>query len=312
MRISTKLNIILSLVALLSLSACQAPKVYVGEDRAIQVEGPFAQDRTFVEVQVDASIREGQVFRVQDEVELALLVILHNLDELKPVTYLSERELNLTKVFAYVETILPYSFVLNLSSLTYNLQDEELLKLYELSIQPTLIDLTNLNTVLNQTHTVWVGNEKGLSALETIHDTLLLTTAYDESVLELDLNEVTDHPSFEAYGLLMTGTAVCSGYARAFNALALRSEVPSIMISAINMQHAFNMVYDGEQWVFVDVTFNDPIPDRSGRVLKTYYLLDEAALLALGKHTFDEGENARLTLDEYRAFAYALFPKTQP
>lgn len=300
-------------MTLFMLSACQAPRVFIGEDVSVVRPGLLDTEHVFVRATLDASLSEADVYRVDDEIELAILVILNNLDQLQSVTYISERELSLNKVYALVETILPYSFILNLSSKTFTLNDEELLRLNELRVEPTYVDIATLNQTMDLAHLTWVGFERqGIDAIAAIHDELILNTAYDESVLDLDLSVNTVHPAFEAYGLVRDGLAVCSGYARAFNALALRSGVPSIMFSALNMQHAFNLVYDGAQWVFIDVTFNDPIPDRAGRVLRTFYLLPEADFLALGEHSFDEGEDARLTLEEYYAFARALFPHTAP
>ena len=295
------------------LSACQAPRVFIGEDVTVVRQGLLETEHVFVRATSDASLSEEDVYRVDNEFDLAILVILNNLDQLRPVTYISELDLSLNKVFALVETVLPYSFTLQLFTKNFALNDEEVLRLHEMRILPSYVDVLTLNQTMDLAHMTWVGFERqGLDAIATIHDELILNTAYDESVLDLDLSVNTTHPAFEAYGLVRDGLAVCSGYARAFNALALRSGVPSIMFSALNMQHAFNLVYDGEQWVFIDVTFNDPIPDRPGRVLRTFYLLDEADFLALGEHRFDEGEYARLTPEEYYTFAYALFPQTRP
>ena len=78
------------------------------------------------------------------------------------------------------------------------------------------------------------------------------------------------------------------------------------------MQHAWNLVYDGYEWKYIDVTFNDPIPDRQDRVLYTYYLLNEKQFLSDGKHRFDPSADNTLSADEYLEFAYQVYPETRP
>lgn len=69
---------------------------------------------------------------------------------------------------------------------------------------------------------------------------------------------VTD--DYTAYGALVKGEAVCSGYARAFDELARRCDLESIYVS--NKRHAWNLVkLDDGSWYHVDVTWEDPIVD---------------------------------------------------
>jgi len=305
-------NLWITVVLLLILSACTAQRVFIDEDTPWVNETIYAKDRTFLIANLDASITEETVYRVVDEVDLALLVFIQNLEALQPIFYISDDELSMDMVYAYLESVLPYSFVLNIKSYTYTNQGEVLVILYEMNIEPVMVELHGLQLITEHwSNQLIQSNMSYDQIIKAIHDGLILRTAYDESVLELDLTKVTEHPSFEAYGLMTTGLAVCSGYARAFNALAQRNGIPSLMISAVNMQHAFNMVFNGDEWVFLDVTFNDPIPDRPNRVLYSYYMLNEQSFLAQDKHRFDEAEEGRLTLDQYRAFAYALYPDTR-
>jgi hypothetical protein len=307
-----KLFVTFILSITLVLSACAPQPVFTDDDTPWINETQFAQGRTFLIANVDASITEETVYRVEDEVELALLVFIQNLETLQPIFYISEQELDMDVVYAYLESVLPYSFVLNIKSYTYSHQNEILLILFEMNIEPVMVELQGLRLITQHwSNQLIQANQSYDQMIKAIHDGIILRTAYDESVLELDLTVVSEHLSFEAYGLMTTGLAVCSGYARAFNALAHLNGIPSIMISAVNMQHAFNMVYNGNEWVFMDVTFNDPIPDRPNRIIYTFYMLNERDFLALDKHRFDEAGEGRLTLDQYRAFAYALYPQTR-
>jgi hypothetical protein len=129
----------------------------------------------------------------------------------------------------------------------------------------------------------------------------------------VDLSAITDHTSFEAYGLFEFDTAVCSGYAKAFLGVAEEVGIPALVVSSRAMNHAWNLVFDGQDWLYVDSTYNDPIPDKAGRVITTYLLVDESALVeGLGGnvgHVFDDGISAGLSATDYMAFANFLYPQ---
>ncbi|MFT4107183.1 MAG: transglutaminase domain-containing protein [Lacrimispora sp.] len=77
---------------------------------------------------------------------------------------------------------------------------------------------------------------------------------------------------YTAYGALVKGEAVCSGYARAFNELARRCGLESTYVSS--SQHAWNLVkLDDESWYHVDVTWEDPIVNRKSANKYGYNML---------------------------------------
>lgn len=61
--------------------------------------------------------------------------------------------------------------------------------------------------------------------------------------------------SYTAYGCLVNGKAVCSGYAEAFNAVMTELRIPTQVVQ--NSVHAWNKVKIGGKWYHVDVTWND-------------------------------------------------------
>jgi hypothetical protein len=80
------------------------------------------------------------------------------------------------------------------------------------------------------------------------------------------------------------------------------------------MNHAWNMVYDGEEWKYVDVTFDDPVPDKEGRVVSTYFLLSQALMTkgnaTVKAHLYDESSETTLDSADYLEFASYIFPYT--
>ena len=100
-----------------------------------------------------------------------------------------------------------------------------------------------------------------------IHDYIVLNTRYDEDNYN---NNTIPKESYTSYGTLMNGVAVCQGYAETFKMLLRKVGIDSIIVSSPEMDHAWNIVnIDGEDY-HVDVTWNDPVPDREGRTRYKY------------------------------------------
>lgn len=108
-----------------------------------------------------------------------------------------------------------------------------------------------------------------------LHDHLALRTAYDQQGYE---SGSIDPMSYSAYGALVLGKAVCSGYARAYQDLLARCGIPCEVVDSDSLDHAWNLVQLGPNWYHVDVTWDDPVPDRPGRVHHTFFLLSDGAM----------------------------------
>ncbi|MBQ4395885.1 MAG: hypothetical protein II828_00010 [Clostridia bacterium] len=102
-----------------------------------------------------------------------------------------------------------------------------------------------------------------------IHDWLVLNSQYDET-----------YERSTAYQLLTEGTAVCQGYADSFKLFMDLLGVPSLVISSNDMNHAWNMVKLGGQWYHIDVTWDDPVPDKAGVTRYTHTLLNDSEITA--------------------------------
>ena len=82
-----------------------------------------------------------------------------------------------------------------------------------------------------------------------------------------------------AYGIMVNGTGVCDGYARAYADLLARMGIKSVVVESEPMNHAWNLVSVGGNWYHVDVTYDDPvIKDMTGAIVaddqvrSTYFL----------------------------------------
>lgn len=306
-------NKLVGICLLILLSSCSLLEPKPTVDETIVNTSIYAHGATFTLAGLPAYVEEKEVYRIADEQELALLSLVKSEEEVLKVNFVSDEPISLNKTFAYLESVLPYSFKLSLGEMNYTRKDELLMSLQSLEIMP-MVDVASqvMKPAQDWNESYITSDMTQKEMIKVYHDQLLLNTKYDTSVLDLDLSVVQDHPSFEAMGVFFYRTAVCSGYARAFNALAKTSKIPSLIISSLSMQHAWNLVYDGYEWKYIDVTFNDPIPDRQDRVLYTYYLLNEKQFLSDGKHSFDHSGDNTLNADEYLEFAYQVYPETRP
>ena len=302
------LLIVLSLILTSCSIILPAPK----EDALIDVEGLYGEERQFVLAGLPSYVEEKEVYRISDEKELALLSIIQEKENKLKVFYVSDNPISIDRTFSYIESIIPYTFNIVITEIPYTRNGEVLMTLYSIEIKPNHADYKSIfesakNWNENSITTSMSHREK----IKKIHDEIIRNTQYDTSILDIDLSSSVKHPSFEAAGVFSFNTAVCSGYSRAFNVLAQDAGIPTLMVSSISMLHAWNLVYDGLSWKFIDTTFNDPIPDRADRVLYTYYLLDERQFLQDGKHTFDKSSETTLSADEYIEFAEYVYPETK-
>ncbi|MFB9325882.1 transglutaminase domain-containing protein [Paenibacillus aurantiacus] len=115
--------------------------------------------------------------------------------------------------------------------------------------------------------------EPGMSDYEkelAIHDYLVLHTAYDEA--NYKQGTVPDD-SYSAYGALVKGIAVCQGYANAANLLLNMSGIEAHIVTGTvgGEPHAWNKIRLEGDYYNVDVTWDDPVPDKQGRVYYGYF-----------------------------------------
>lgn len=121
--------------------------------------------------------------------------------------------------------------------------------------------------------------------VKAIHDYLVKNTQYDIN-LASNIYNTSDKTSdsYMAYGVLVKHLGVCDGYAKAFNMFMDIMGIPSERVvgtSSYNKQlvnHAWNRLYLDGQYLNVDVTWDDPIPDRGDTVGYDYYLITDKEL----------------------------------
>ena len=120
-----------------------------------------------------------------------------------------------------------------------------------------------------------------------VHDFIILNTTYDEAAINA-LSEITtdaDNP----YGCLINGKSVCYGYATTFQLLMDMLDIPCNTIYAhalLGDDHSWNMVEIGGHWYYVDVCWDDSIPDFDERPVRHKYFNVSEDFMA-EKHDWD-------------------------
>mgnify|MGYP001148473978 CR=1 FL=1 len=99
----------------------------------------------------------------------------------------------------------------------------------------------------------------GMSEYErelVLHDYLVENVTYDQATAD---ETKEDNLSYTAYNALVTGTAVCDGYTRAYQLLLYYAGIENGLVygTADKIGHIWNVVKINGKWYHVDSTWND-------------------------------------------------------
>ncbi|MBE6032442.1 MAG: hypothetical protein E7224_04540 [Clostridiales bacterium] len=119
-------------------------------------------------------------------------------------------------------------------------------------------------------YSVWDKDMSDEDVALAFHDWLVLNCEYDWD--NYVASTVPDE-SYSAYGTFMEGTAVCQGYALAYDLLLGKAGIETKYVTSDAMDHGWSLVHIGDHWYHVDVTWDDPVTDRPGRVSHDYFLV---------------------------------------
>ncbi len=110
-----------------------------------------------------------------------------------------------------------------------------------------------------------------------LHDRLATWVDYDNAAVILNAVTPIDHTM---YGALCNRIAVCDGYAKAYIYLLRRVGMESYICRSQKLGHAWNIVKVDGKWYHVDVTWDDPVWDVTGRVNHKFFLLSSNGIYA--------------------------------
>ncbi len=105
--------------------------------------------------------------------------------------------------------------------------------------------------------------------IKTIHNYIINNTKYDIDFA----NDNSLLSSNTAYGLLFDKYGICSGYTDLMSLFLYRMNITNYKIS--NDKHIWNYVYVDDEWLHLDLTWDDPVQPNNQDVLRYYFLLVE-------------------------------------
>jgi hypothetical protein len=120
-----------------------------------------------------------------------------------------------------------------------------------------------------------------LEKVKAVHDYVVLNTKYD---FDNYLNGTIPYDSYMAYGVILNGTGVCSGYAAATKLLLNKAGLYCITIGGEAdgfggwEGHEWNIVKIYGEYYHLDVTWDDPAPDTEGFVSYDYFNLSDSEI----------------------------------
>lgn len=137
---------------------------------------------------------------------------------------------------------------------------------------------TKINDIITDTMTT---EEK----IKKVHDYVIDSTKYDTLKTENIYDDT--YKSNTAYGVLIQGYGICSGYSDTMSIFLNKLDIKNYKIS--NDTHIWNLIYINGKWVHLDSTWDDPISDRNLN-RDTYFLItyDELTNLQDDTHNFNK------------------------
>lgn len=124
-------------------------------------------------------------------------------------------------------------------------------------------------------------NKTDYEKISLIHNYIINNSTYDND----KINKTSPYDSTSAYGNLIEGYSVCSGYSDTLSIFLDKFNIPNIKISSKN--HVWNLIYFNGKWLHIDLTWDDT---DDNRLKNNYFLITKEELYRKDKteHTFDE------------------------
>ncbi len=117
-----------------------------------------------------------------------------------------------------------------------------------------------------------------------LHDRLAAWVDYDQaSYLAGDI----PYECHTMYSALYDQKSVCDGYAEAYVYLLRRVGIESFVCRSKQLNHAWNIVKVENKWYHVDVTWDDPVWDVTGRVNHQNFLRSSSGIYSTGHTAWD-------------------------
>ncbi|PGK31730.1 hypothetical protein CN907_27025 [Bacillus anthracis] len=124
--------------------------------------------------------------------------------------------------------------------------------------------------------------------VKAIHDYVVKHVSYD-----------TSYTAYTAYEALVNRSAVCQGYALLTHQLLNEAGIENHFVTGTGdgQPHAWNLVKIENKWYHLDTTFDDPVPDKQGRVTYSYFNLSDEQIER--NHVWNKSDYPQATTNYY-------------
>lgn len=154
---------------------------------------------------------------------------------------------------------------------------------------------------LSQTEALFVEQtlENIIAPMHGLSDIEKLQAAHDFIVLSAEYSKETEGSQYSPYTLLTENKGVCQAYALVLYRMLemLGFEVQYVPGKVGEQLHAWVLVKLDHAWYHIDVTWDDPLPDRKGEVRYQYFLVSDRQLAQ--DHTWDYTSFPAATSEKY-------------
>ena len=199
---------------------------------------------------------------------------------MEDIKTLADDETTLTYINNFVHPFNSFKTI----SMTYNSKGE-----FSLTIEHVYSkeEISKINYIAdNQLNKLVTDNMPTEEKIKNIHDYIINNTKYD-NLKNDDINDTT-YKSNTAYGVLIQGYGICSGYADTMAIFLNKLGVENYKIS--NETHIWNLVHINGVWRHLDATWDDPISEFNAN-RNTYFLISYDELLNLKDDTHSFNKN---------------------
>ena len=142
-------------------------------------------------------------------------------------------------------------------------------------------EITKINYIVdNKIKELIIDTMTNEEKVKIIHDYIIDNTTYDTLKTE-NIHDDT-YKSNTAYGVLIQGYGICSGYSDAISIFLNKLNIENYKIS--NDTHIWNLVYLNGVWSHLDATWDDPI-SKFNENRDTYFLINYDELVNLDDNT---------------------------
>ncbi|QUH26362.1 DUF5050 domain-containing protein [Serpentinicella alkaliphila] len=148
---------------------------------------------------------------------------------------------------------------------------------------------SEINRILN---TIITPNMSSLEKVKAVNDYIVLNTSYS---LE------TINSPHSPYTIFKEGMGVCQAYALlGYKMLSELGFEVMYVVGKTTDDHAWNLVRIDNEWYHLDMTWNDPQPDRIGNISYNYFLVNDNYLSKT--HSWERNNYPKSTSNKYSYF----------